>query len=181
MGNRSSLSVSPSKVSARRCFALQPSAMTRRISLSLPVAPVRCIWWEGNSTRDGLIMTKTLHWLANRAFRPRQELSPHSTTVAEFVISCATRSRANALCFCAFVLLCVFRPAHAAPPANDACANARVITLGPNAFTNEEATLDGPGVSCATSVGHDVWFHFDSTFTGTLTASTCGDADFDTV
>lgn len=72
-------------------------------------------------------------------------------------------------------------PAHAAPPSNNACLNARVIELGENAFTNIDATTDGPAVPCAGSVSKDVWFRFDSTFTGLMTVSTCGDADFDTV
>jgi len=67
----------------------------------------------------------------------------------------------------------------AGAPANDDCANATTLALGENPFTTVGATSAGPGV-CET-IGNDVWFKFNSTFTGSLQVSTCGDATFDTV
>src|SRR3954470_8256312 len=54
----------------------------------------------------------------------------------------------------------------AGAPANDDCANATTLVLGENPFTTVGATSAGPGV-CVT-IGNDVWFKFNSTFTGGL-------------
>lgn len=66
-------------------------------------------------------------------------------------------------------------------PANNSCVNAQPIELGDTPFTTIDATTGGPSVSCASTFANDVWFKFTSPFTGRLTASTCGNADFDSV
>jgi hypothetical protein len=64
------------------------------------------------------------------------------------------------------------------PPANDACAAAVSISNGTTAFTNVDATDDGPA-PCG-MLGADVWYTYVAGFSGTLTVTTCG-SDFDTV
>ncbi|MCK4327363.1 MAG: type IV pilin N-terminal domain-containing protein [Candidatus Diapherotrites archaeon] len=67
-------------------------------------------------------------------------------------------------------------------PENDECASKTVVTDGGHAFTTTGATTDGtPTASCPGQVYNDVWFAYTATCTGTLTASTCNQADFDTV
>ncbi|MCW5900684.1 MAG: T9SS type A sorting domain-containing protein [Flavobacteriales bacterium] len=72
------------------------------------------------------------------------------------------------------------------PPANDLCANAIVIGNGVTPFSTVGAT--GPDVvlspNCVfngNASNLDVWFEYVATCTGDATASTCGDASFDTV
>lgn len=86
---------------------------------------------------------------------------------------------ACALVAVAAVELCLPRALAGTAPANDECGDARVVTLGDEAFSNVGANIAPPGM-CAVA-GHDVWFRFTSTFTGTLSISTCGSADFDTI
>lgn len=71
-------------------------------------------------------------------------------------------------------------------PLND-CASAAQAVDGVRAFTTVNATTDGPGhpgTSCdvagSNTVSNDIWYNYFSTCTGTLTVSTCGDADFNT-
>jgi hypothetical protein len=64
-------------------------------------------------------------------------------------------------------------------PANDDCANATAIGDGVHAFSSEGAT--GTDItSCTFEDSNDIWFVYTATCTGLATASTCGDADFDT-
>src|SRR5688572_16311884 len=74
-------------------------------------------------------------------------------------------------------------PALAAPPPNDALANATVVAALP--FTQQESTLeataDGPSPSCAPfSFGKSVWYRFTPSFSGVVRASTAG-SSYDTV
>ena len=54
------------------------------------------------------------------------------------------------------------------------------------AFSTIEATTDGPGLPTKCTEGfsssfvNDVWYHYVADCTGTVTVSTCDDADFDT-
>jgi hypothetical protein len=73
----------------------------------------------------------------------------------------------------------------AAPPPNDALANATVVTALP--FTQQESTVDatgdpsGPSPSCAPgSTGKSVWYRFMPSFSGQVRASTIG-SSYDTV
>jgi hypothetical protein len=72
-------------------------------------------------------------------------------------------------------------------PANDLCVDAIPIGLGTTAISNECATAQAPShASCTDSsvvgLGLDIWYTFASTFTGTLTVSTCNQvpAEWDT-
>ncbi len=71
------------------------------------------------------------------------------------------------------------------PPANDNCAAAILVSDGTTAFSNVNATTDGPPEpgSC-TFFGNylipaDIWYRYRSSCTGTVTASLCG-SSFDT-
>jgi hypothetical protein len=75
------------------------------------------------------------------------------------------------------------QPAKGIP--NDICDQAIEIGLGDTAFSNVGAyTMGPPHVECVTGVddqvGSDVWFKWTAPCSGSLTASTCGGADFDT-
>ncbi|MBT8484151.1 MAG: hypothetical protein HKO59_06205 [Phycisphaerales bacterium] len=69
---------------------------------------------------------------------------------------------------------------------NDDCADAIPIILGNTPFSTLGATTDGPALpaSCmepaGTFFGMDVWFRYVPDGTGTLTVSTCDQADYDT-
>ncbi len=70
-----------------------------------------------------------------------------------------------------------------AQPANDLCANARVITNGFTSFDTNGAATDGPpepGCSFAgnNQISSDIWFRYAATCTGTTTVDLCS-ADFD--
>ncbi len=67
-------------------------------------------------------------------------------------------------------------PAALAQPPNDDCADAIPIGDGTFFFTNEGATMDGPG-GCAPD--SDVWFTYTASCTGVVTVYTC-DITFDT-
>jgi hypothetical protein len=82
--------------------------------------------------------------------------------------------------------LCV--PGPGPGPGNDCCQDATTISDGTHAFDTTASGTDGaahPQSDCA-GIGdpgdilQDVWFEYTSTCTGELTASTCGDASFDT-
>lgn len=67
------------------------------------------------------------------------------------------------------------------PPANDECAQAITVQNGSNGpFTNVFANTSAQPWNCPL-VGSDVWFRYTGGGPGTLTVSTCGQADFDTV
>lgn len=76
-------------------------------------------------------------------------------------------------------MLFIAPPAHAAPPANDDCANPQTIQLGQTPFSTLEATSAQPGV--CVSFGMDVWFKHRAKFNGLLSISTCDTTNFDTV
>lgn len=71
-------------------------------------------------------------------------------------------------------------------PENDLCADAFGISDGVTGFTTVGANTDGPALpgSCEEGFGlslvSDVWYDYAATCTGTLTVSTCNDADYDT-
>lgn len=69
------------------------------------------------------------------------------------------------------------------PPANNACATPTAVGVGDTAYDTTEATTDGPANGCGSGsqVANDVWFLFTAPGTGTLTASTCAVASYDTV
>jgi hypothetical protein len=63
----------------------------------------------------------------------------------------------------------------------DECIGAVALTAGANGpFNTATATNSAPAWPCA-SGGKDLWFSYTATAAGTLTASTCGVANFDTV
>jgi len=63
----------------------------------------------------------------------------------------------------------------------DECSGATPLTAGVNGpFSNSTATNSTPAWPCG-SGGKDLWFSFASSGPGTLTATTCGLANFDTV
>jgi hypothetical protein len=69
--------------------------------------------------------------------------------------------------------------------ANDACANAAPIGLGPTAFNTSSSTTDGPDhpVQCNffsnPGITKDQWFTYTADQTGQITAQTCG-SSYDT-
>ncbi|MBK7641440.1 MAG: hypothetical protein IPJ19_00075 [Planctomycetes bacterium] len=67
-------------------------------------------------------------------------------------------------------------------PANDGCSTPTAISgAGPFAFDTTGATTSAQqSGSCATS-GHDLWYDWTASATGTVTFATCGLASFDTV
>lgn len=73
----------------------------------------------------------------------------------------------------------------APPPDNDACADAQKVGEGSHFFTSIGATTDGPALTeaCADetppSFTKDVWFRFEPSTPGLVTASTCADSSFD--
>ena len=65
------------------------------------------------------------------------------------------------------------------PPANDLCANAtNVAGVGPHAWDNTSALLDGPN-NCGIFTG-DVWYNWTAGSTNTYRVSTCGQTSVDT-
>jgi hypothetical protein len=70
----------------------------------------------------------------------------------------------------------------------DNCADAQVIGDGVWAFETLNSTTDGPALPAGCDEGtgnglsfeHDVWYEHVASCTGTLTISTCDDADYDT-
>jgi hypothetical protein len=66
-------------------------------------------------------------------------------------------------------------------PANNACANAIAVTEGAVNGTTVGATNDGTGGCGASATSPDVWYRWIAPANGTLTASTCGGASWDTV
>ncbi len=65
------------------------------------------------------------------------------------------------------------------PLTNNTCATATVIGDGTTPFSSVGAT--GTDVtSCTAGDNNDVWFQYVATCTGTVTATTCGSATFDT-
>ena len=64
------------------------------------------------------------------------------------------------------------------PGPNDNCADRAPIDNGATEFSNEGATDDGPA-PCGL-LGSDIWFNYNSTFTGSIDIDTCG-STFDTV
>lgn len=70
-----------------------------------------------------------------------------------------------------------------APPLNDACEDALPLLDGNTAFSTLEATTDGaptPGAQYDGQTYEDIWYLYTPSCNGTLTASTCGTADYDT-
>ena len=65
------------------------------------------------------------------------------------------------------------------PPVNDACANATVIGNGSFNGTTPNALADG-ATSCVGSASPDVYYRYTAPATGTVVASTCTAATFDT-
>ncbi|MEE2908234.1 MAG: hypothetical protein VX527_10450 [Planctomycetota bacterium] len=72
-------------------------------------------------------------------------------------------------------------------PDNNDCAGAFEIFAGDTGIDNTYATTTGPGlVDDCTGQGtpqvfNDLWYSYNATCTGTLTLSTCNQADFDTI
>jgi hypothetical protein len=70
--------------------------------------------------------------------------------------------------------------------ANDNCADAAAIELGDTPFSTLGASTDGPALpdSCMEPAGlyfgMDVWYRYEPSGTGTLTVSTCNQANYDT-
>ena len=73
-----------------------------------------------------------------------------------------------------------------AAPANDTCATAIAATNGNYAFNNAAATTDAVTIPASCNEGsgvtmnNDVWYRYTATCAGTASASTCGNAAFDT-
>ena len=71
-------------------------------------------------------------------------------------------------------------------PENDDCGNATSVGDGAHPFTNFYSTTDGPGQAppeCSEfgpAILADVWFAYEASCSGEVTASLCGTADFDT-
>jgi hypothetical protein len=71
-------------------------------------------------------------------------------------------------------------------PANDECVDAIAIFDGDTPFSTEGATDSGPDLpgSCDEGFGlslvQDIWYMYTATCNGTLTVSTCDQADYDT-
>jgi hypothetical protein len=63
-------------------------------------------------------------------------------------------------------------------PTNNACASAINVVESGYAFTNTTATTDGP--ADASGITNDLWYRYNSSFTGTVTVNTCAGTDFDT-
>ncbi len=81
-------------------------------------------------------------------------------------------------CIAAVVLLLCTGLSIAAPPANDDCQNAAVITNTSNmAWDTSEATFDGPGHVMTSS---NIWYCYTATCTGCVNVSLCG-SSFDTM
>jgi hypothetical protein len=69
----------------------------------------------------------------------------------------------------------------AAPPSNDACAGATIISgFGTFDFDNRFATSDGQSGMCATT-GRDVYYRWTSPYTGNVSFATCGLTTINTV
>ncbi|MDZ4831741.1 MAG: hypothetical protein SGJ09_16285 [Phycisphaerae bacterium] len=71
------------------------------------------------------------------------------------------------------------------PLANNGCSSLvtlPVLTIGDNEFTTIGATEGSPEAGCSqfADPGPDVWFKYNSNCAGTLSLSTCGQADFNT-
>ncbi|HAW95789.1 MAG TPA: hypothetical protein DCX60_05885 [Phycisphaerales bacterium] len=71
------------------------------------------------------------------------------------------------------------------PPENNGCSDAIPVFSGNTQFSNIQANTDGPLSSACSTLGsgvihNDIWFEFIATQTGTLSLSTCNQADFDT-
>ena len=69
------------------------------------------------------------------------------------------------------------------PPINDDCPDAVEIFLGDTAFSNVDASTDGPTHAECQFDGqtyYDIWYTFTAPETGDLIVSTCDAADFDT-
>jgi hypothetical protein len=69
-------------------------------------------------------------------------------------------------------------------PSNDESEDAFIVGLGSHAFDTAGATTDGFANANCSSNGtayKDVWYRYTPLCDGTLTASTCGQASFDTV
>ena len=79
----------------------------------------------------------------------------------------------------ASALLAIGVVALAGPPGNDACEDRVVLIDGQVAFSNVDASDDGPETLCGDGRS-DIWFEFVSSVTGRAEMSVC-DADFDTV
>ncbi len=71
-------------------------------------------------------------------------------------------------------------------PANNACADAIDIVEGDTYFTTHDATTDGPThPTCETGSDggdtvNDIWYRYSAPASGTLTISTCDQANYDT-
>lgn len=72
-----------------------------------------------------------------------------------------------------------FRPSVCPPPTNDLCTNVQVIGEGSHAFSNLQATTDGPLEPGDCDIAADIWFGHVAQCTGDLTISLC-ESDFNT-
>jgi len=63
---------------------------------------------------------------------------------------------------------------------DDDCGNAPTVGDGAYPFCNCATVTDGPAENCA-AANNDLWFHYIADQCGTVTATTCGNAGFDTV
>lgn len=70
------------------------------------------------------------------------------------------------------------------PPVNDDCASALEIVAGDHVFNTTAATTDGSAhfnlCDINGQVYRDIWYAYEATCSGTLTLSTCNQAEFDT-
>ncbi len=68
-------------------------------------------------------------------------------------------------------------------PPNDNCSDAQVIDEDiPTPYSNENATTDGiHHAECGSQILHDVWFQRVAECDGTMTVSTCGSVDYDSM
>src|SRR5262245_21545429 len=98
-----------------------------------------------------------------------------------------TRKRRVISSLCAAGALILSGGIAIAQPANNLCANAQLVTVGPLSSTNVAgttvaATVDGTSGNCGSSnATPDVWYRLVAPAAGVLTASTCGGATFDSV
>lgn len=79
-------------------------------------------------------------------------------------------------------VIVIYRQGTGSGPANDLCANAIPVASGvPVAGSTTPASSDGTS-SCGTTDGaRDVWYSYTAATSGSVTFSTCNDANFDTV
>jgi hypothetical protein len=87
----------------------------------------------------------------------------------------------DTLCANAALLQCKVCGGGGPGPENDFCSEAIEIVLGGTPFSTVGATSSGAFSTCpGTNINQDIWFFWVATSDGTLVATTCGSAGFDT-